>query len=150
MFLKKYVKNKEIRNATWLIGEQIFQMLISLIIGILTARYLGPQNYGSLSYTASFVSFFTSIATLGMEGVVIKKLIEHPELEGEYLGTAMLFRVISAILSSIMIAVIVFVLNPEEDIKVILALLQSIQLVFQAVYILDSWFQRYLYQDMYL
>ena len=136
--------NKEIKNAGWIIGEQIFQMAISLIVGVLTARYLGPSNYGALNYTASFVTFALSVATLGMEGVVIKKMIMRPDDEGVYLGSCMLFRLLSSILSSIAIFIIVVALNPEDHLKWILVFLQSFQLVFRSIQILDSWFQRHL------
>lgn len=142
--INNLIKNKEIRNASWIIGEQILQVFVSLIVGVLTARYLGPSNYGALNYTASFVTFCTSLATLGMDGVVIKKIIASPEDEGTYMGSCMFFRFVSAILSTCLITITVFFLNPGEPIKVILVLLQSLQLIFQAVYILDSWFQRYL------
>ena len=138
------LKSKNAKNASWIIGEQIFQMLISFIIGIFTARYLGPSNYGVLNYTASFVAFVTSIVTLGMDGVVIKKMIATPEREGVILGSCIIFRIISAILSSVSIMVLVFVLNIDEPLKLWLTALQSVQLLFQAGYIFDSWFQRHL------
>lgn len=136
--------NKEIKNAGWIIGEQIFQMAISLIVGVLTARYLGPSNYGALNYTASFVTFALSVATLGMEGVVIKKMIVRPDDEGVYLGSCMLFRLLSSVLSSIAIFIIVAALNPEDHLKWMLVFLQSFQLIFRSIQILDSWFQRHL------
>ena len=143
-FVKGLLGNREIKNAGWIIGEQIFQMVVSLVVGVLTARYLGPGNYGALNYTASFVSFALSVATLGMEGVVIKKMIMTPDDEGVYLGSCMLFRLFSSILSSIAIFIIVVALNPEDHLKWILVFLQSFQLIFRAVQILDSWFQRHL------
>lgn len=139
-----FLRNKEIKNAGWLIGEQVFQMLLSLVVGVLTARYLGPSNYGTLNYTASFVSFFTSIASLGMEGVVIKKMIAKPQEEGVYLGSCMMFRLVSSMLSMAAIILLVYLLNPNDTIKVVLVALQSLQLAFRSVFILDSWFQRHL------
>lgn len=144
MNIKAIIKNKTALNAGWIIGEQIFQMLVSLIVGVLSARYLGPSNYGTLNYTASFVSFFLSVATLGMEGVVIKKIITSPEKEGDYLGSCICFRLGSSVLSIIAISLIVYVLNPTEPIKLLLVLPQSLQLVFKAGHIFDSWFQRHL------
>lgn len=137
-------KSKNVRNSAWIIGQQVFQMLLQLVVGVLTARYLGPSNYGSLNYTASFVVFFTSVATLGMDGVVIRKIIEHPEKEAEYLGSCMGLRLISSLLSIISVSIIVYVLNPSEPIKLLLVILQSFQLSFKAIQILDAWFQRYL------
>ena len=140
----KFLKNNEIKNAGWIIGERIVQTMLSLVVGILSARYLGPQNYGELNYTASFVTFFSSVALLGMDGVIIKKMIQNPKSEGSYLGGCMLLRAFSAVVCSLVIVVIVYFLNPEDKSKTILVLLQTIQLLFQSVYILDSWFQRYL------
>ncbi len=137
-------KSKELKNTVWIVGEQIFQMVISLVISLLTARYLGPENFGSLNYTASFISFFTSVASLGMEGVIIKKMIADPDGEGEYLGSCIVFRLLSSVLSSVTIILLVYFLNPDDRVKVLLAFLQSFQLIFQAFYIFDSWFQRYL------
>ena len=119
-------------------------MILSFIVGILSARYLGPDNYGSLNYTASFVTFVSSIATLGMEGVIIKKMIANPENEGAYLGGSIILRFISSAFSSALVVAVVALLNPGDNEKVILVLLQSIQLLFQTLYIFDSWFQRYL------
>lgn len=142
--ISRVLKSKNGKNASWIIGEQVFQMIISFLIGIFTARYLGPSNYGVLNYTASFVAFVTSIVTLGMDGVVIKKMIAAPDKEGLYLGSCIVFRLISAVLSSLSIMILVYVLNINDTLKLWLTALQSIQLIFQAAYIFDSWFQRHL------
>lgn len=137
-------KNKEILNSIWIMGERVFNMMISLVVSVLTARYLGPSNYGTLNYTASFVAFATSIATLGMDGVVVKKIIENPKEEGDYLGSSIVFRLVSSVMSMITICAIVLFLNPNEIIKFWLVLIQSCQLMMKSVQILDVWFQRYL------
>lgn len=142
--LKRLIQSKNIRNSSWIIGQQVFQMGIQLIVGILTARYLGPSNYGTLNYTASFVTFFLAITTLGMDSVIIKKIVDYPEKEGTYIGTALGLRFIASVFSIISVCIIVFVLNPDEPIKLLLVFLQSFQLSFKAIQILDSWFQRYL------
>lgn len=141
---KKIIHNREAKNASWIIFEQVFQMVVSFVVGILSARYLGPSNYGDLNYTASFVTFFTSIASLGLDGVLIKKLINNPESEGKYLGGCMLLRAISSTLSCFAITCLVYILNPNSPVTVILAALQSLRLIFQTINILDCWFQRYL------
>lgn len=140
----KNLRNKELKNAGWIIGERIVQMILSFIIGILSARYLGPENYGSLNYTASFVTFFTSISTLGMDSVIIKKMIEQPEREGNFLGGSIILRFLSSVASSLMVVGFVVFFNQGDREKFVLILLQSVQLLFQTLNIFDSWFQRYL------
>lgn len=142
--LKRIMRSRSIINSFWIIGEQIFQMGMSLIVGVLTARYLGPSNYGALSYTASFVSFAMSFATLGMEGVIIKKMIAHPEEEASYLGSCIRLRCISTFMAAILVTLTVALLNPGNQLKLILVSLQSLQLVFRSIQLLDAWFQRHL------
>ncbi len=142
--MQRIIKNPNVKNSLWIIGEQVFQMLLSLVVSILSARYLGPENYGTLNYTASIVTLFTSVATLGMESVVIKKMIEKPDSEGKYLGGCIGLRTISSVISTISIVIIISILNPDDTTKMAMALLQSLQLIFRSVHILDSWFQRHL------
>lgn len=131
-------------NSYWIIGEQIFQMLLSLAVGMMTARYLGPGDYGTLNYTASYISFFSVAASLGMEGVVIKKLIENPEREGLYLGSCIVFRLTASALSTLAAACLIIVLDAGDRLKLELVFIQSLQLFFQSFHILDAWFQRHL------
>ena len=140
--MKFLFKSKNLKNSYWIIGEKIFQLLLSFVVGILTARYLGPSNYGTLNYTASFIAFFTNIAALSMNSVMVVKLINHPEQEGQYLGSAILYRIIASLLSSISIACLIIILNPGDSLKLVLALIQSCQLLFKSFEIIDAWFQR--------
>ena len=71
----KSMNNKVIRNAGWLIGGNIVHKLIAFIIGIWTARYLGPGDYGLITYASAYTTFFFSIATLGINSVIVKKFI---------------------------------------------------------------------------
>ena len=46
---------KYFANTSWLLGERVLRMLVSLLVGIYVARYLGPERFGLLSYALSFV-----------------------------------------------------------------------------------------------
>ena len=129
---------KVFHNAKWIIICKIVQSILQLIIGMISARYLGPSNYGTLNYTASFISFFTSVATLGLDGVVIMKIIAHPEKEGELLGTSIIFRTISAFLSSLLILFLIYIINGNNTILLVLASVQSLQLIMMSFNIFSS------------
>ena len=60
------LKNKEMKNAGWIIAGRIAQMVLSFLISIFTARYLGPSNFGIINYAGAYVAFFTSLCTLGI------------------------------------------------------------------------------------
>ena len=137
----KLTKTKVAKNTIWIIAERIFQMLISLIVGALSARYLGPSNYGLINYGISIVTFFLSIAKLGLENIIIKEYIENKNENGKIIGTALIMRTISSIISIILIYMLVTILKPNEELTIIITMLQSISLIFQSYEIIDYWFQ---------
>lgn len=139
--LDRLLRNKEINNASWIIGGKIFQMTLSFIIGILTARYLGPGNYGTINYALAFVSFFSAFCTLGINNVIIKDFSDYPEQIGESLGTSLLLRALSSILSSLMIIGIVAVVDKDDPVTIIVAALCSFALLFQYFDTFNLWFQ---------
>ena len=59
------IKNKIFHNISWIVGCRIVQAVISLVISMLTARYLGPGNYGLINYAASVVALVTPLMQLG-------------------------------------------------------------------------------------
>ena len=94
MTLKSILKNKIFSNASWLILGKIFQMLLNLIVGILTARYLGPSNYGLINYANSYIAFFASICNLGINSIIVKEFIDNRQENGEILGTSIVLKII--------------------------------------------------------
>ena len=89
---------KYFANTSWLLGEKILRMVVALFVGIYVARYLGPENYGLLSYTNSFVAIFVALATLGLDDVVVRELVKYPEQREELLGTSFLLKIVGAVL----------------------------------------------------
>ena len=47
----------------WSYGERIFGQLVSLIVSIILARLLSPENYGVISILMIFISFCDAIVT---------------------------------------------------------------------------------------
>lgn len=135
------LKSKESKNAIWLISGKIAQMLLSLIVGILTARYLGPSNYGLIGYGAAFVAFFTALCTLGINYVIIKDFVDYPEDQGLAVGSVIFLRGISSLCSAAMIVGISCVLDANEPLTIVVVALCSISLFFQIFDTLNFWFQ---------
>ena len=120
---------------------QIYQMLLSLVIGVISARYLGPSNYGTINYAASYISFFTIACALGLEGIVVKEMVDNRNNEGVVLGSSIVMRLAAGFLSMIAVCVIVAVVNPGDRTLLVVAFLQSLVLLFNAFHIIDFWYQ---------
>lgn len=139
--IKKFFTNKFFQNTSWMVFAQIYQMVISLFIGVISARYLGPSNYGTINYAASYISFFTIFCALGLEGIVVREIISKREQEGIILGSGIIMRLIAGVLSMVAVCIIVYFLNPDDHILLVVTFLQSIILPFNAFNLIDMWYQ---------
>ena len=143
--IERFIKSKFIKNTGWIIFAQIYQMFLSLVIGVLSARYLGPSNYGTINYAASYISFFTIICALGIEGIVVKEMVKTHEDDGEILGSSIVMRLAAGFLSMVAVCTIVAVVNPGDQVLLVVSFLQSLVLLFNAFHIIDTWYQSYLH-----
>ena len=124
--IKRFLTNKFFQNTSWMVFAQIYQMVISLFIGVISARYLGPSNYGTINYAASYISFFTIFCALGLEGIVVREIISKREQEGIILGSGIIMRLIAGVLSMVAVCIIVYFLNPDDHILSYYLLMHSI------------------------
>lgn len=136
------MKKKDVlNNAKWIVGCKIVQSLIQLIIGMLTARYLGPSNYGLISYASSIVAFVVPVMQLGFRSTLVQEYVNHPEEEGQILGTALTMNIVASVACMIGVVSFATVANPGETETILVCLLYSTSLFFQAIEMIQYWFQ---------
>lgn len=138
---EKLLNNIVLKNASWLMLGKIMQMLLSLVVGVLTARYLGPQNYGLINYGASYVALFSSLCTLGINSVIVKEFVDNPKQQGEAIGTTLVLRAVASLLSIVTIMAIVFVADGDEWTTIIVVAICSLSLFFHIFEVFNYWFQ---------
>lgn len=139
--MKDNTGKKLISNSFWMMGSKIYSMLVSLIVGSLSARYLGPANYGLLNYGTAIISFFTTVSALGFSFTIVVELVKKPEKSGSYLGTALILRLLTSLFSYVGIIGIVALLEPENKLLQIITALQAISVILNTYEILLYWFQ---------
>ncbi len=116
-------------------------MLINLIVGILTARYLGPANRGLIDYATSYTAFFAAFCALGINSVLVKEFVDHPQKEGVIIGTTLVLRSISSFFSAIAILCIASIADAGETTTLLVVMLSCIGMLFQVFEVFNYWFQ---------
>lgn len=135
------MKNSVLKNAAWIIGCKIIQSILNLVIGMMTARYLGPSNYGVITYVSSIVAFAVPIMQLGMKQTLVKEVVQSSEREGEILGTSLVMNIISSIFCMLGCVSFVAIADAGDKETIIICALYSLTLLFQATEITQYWFQ---------
>ena len=139
--MNENVGKKLISNSFWMMASKIYSMLVSLIVGSLSARYLGPSNYGLLNYGTAIISFFTTVSSLGLSFTIVVEMVKKPEKAGRYVGTALVMRLVTALISFVGIFVIVAILEPDNKLLQNVTCLQAIAVILNSYEVLLYWFQ---------
>lgn len=135
------MEKRVLNNASWIIGCKIIRSVLVFVIGMLTARYLGPSNYGLINYAASVVAFFTPLMQLGMSATLVREFIATPERESKILGTSLVLNILSALACVVGVTTFSQVANPGETETTIVCFLYSMTLIMQASEMTQYWFQ---------
>ena len=94
---------KIVHNIGWLSAERFLRMVLSFFVGIYVIRYLGPENFGKLSYSISFVALFIAISKLGLDQIVVRNLVKQKYPNNEILGTAFILKLIGSLIAIILV-----------------------------------------------
>ena len=134
-------KKKFFSNIGWLMGGKIVNMTLQFVVSLATARYLGPSNFGMINYVAAFVSFFSSIASLGLVVIVIKEIATDKYDSNEVIWTSIWMRFATAVLSTISIIALMFITNRDDPMIVQIAFLESLSILFSSFDTINYYFQ---------
>lgn len=129
------------KNASWIVACKLLQSLLALVVGMQTARYLGPSGYGILNYAASVTAFFLPLMQLGFRGTLVRELVEAPDRAGTTLGTALGLNLLSALACVAGIWAFVSMTEPGEPETVLVCTLYAGSLTVQTLEVFGYWFQ---------
>jgi len=127
-------------NTSWMFLEQTLRLISGLFVGIYVARYLEPEQFGTYSYVVAFVALFTPINRLGLDGIVVRELVNRPEQHSIYLGTAFWLKLIGAAASMSLVSIAIYFSNNDYTTNLYIFIAAS-GLCFQAFDVVQFYFQ---------
>lgn len=134
-------ENRVLNNMSWLVGGKIVNMILQFFVSLATARYLGPDSFGDINYVAAYVSFFSSIASLGLAVIVIKEVATGRKDDNTIIWTSIWMRLATAILSTIIVIAVVAISNDYDPLLMKIAFLESLAIIFSSIDTFMYWFQ---------
>lgn len=131
---------KYFANTGWLMGEKIIRLILATVVNIFVIRYLGPEDFGKLTYALSFVGLFSSFATLGIDTVLVRELVKRPQDESQLLGTTFLLRLTGSLIGIALIIITLQFMNNDAIVNAMILII-SVGMIFQSVQIIEPYFQ---------
>jgi len=116
-------------------------MGVGLLVGVWIARYLGPEQFGLLSFALALSGMFGAIATLGLQGIVVRDIVRNPESARLTLGTAAVLQLVGGLVSFLLILVVIAYLRPDDALARTVVAILGAMMLFKASEIAVYWFE---------
>lgn len=132
---------KVLDNIGWLFFDRVLRVGVGLLVGVWVARYLGPEQFGLLNYATAFVALFGAIASLGLQGIVVRDLVKDPDEANITLGTAFVLQLVGGSTAVLAILTIINWLRPEDPQTRIIVAIVAFTLIFKSSEVIKYWFE---------
>lgn len=130
-----------VRNIGWLAFDRLVRLSLGFLIIIWLARYLGPEAFGWFSYAQALVLLVGAMATLGLNNIVVRELVNEPDRAFSTMGSAFLLNLISGVLGYLLAIVAVFFLqDADSPIRLLVAIL-GLTLICKSSHVVKYWFE---------
>lgn len=108
-------KTKEaiVQNLFWAVLGKVVALLSGLIVGIIVARYLGPERYGLMNYIISYVFLFQTFSIFGLDAIEIREEARNVVPFTQVIGTAFWIKVVLGVSFMILVIVTSWVMDAD-------------------------------------
>lgn len=127
-------------NTSWIFGETILRMILGFLVGIWVARYLGPTQFGLFSYVLAYIAIFSGLAKLGLDNILVRELVRHPQQRDRYLGTTFWLKFIGALIMLAVLAISSLFMSNDYLTNFYIFIIGS-GIICQSFDVIDSYFQ---------
>lgn len=139
--LAHLLAGKQTTNFIWLSGDSIFRMGLGFLVTVMVARYMGPEKFGIYNFALAIIFIFSSVASLGMNGVVVREIISGKEKKGRILGSSLYLQLTGGLIASALAIVSTKILQPNEDSALIAILITVPSILFRSSDIIKYYFE---------
>lgn len=105
------IATRVIKNSSLLIIASIINNIMTFILTLFTARYLGTFNFGLISSATSLVGIFNIFTDMGLATYAIREVSRDKTLMSKYFGTVFFLRVVFSVVTFIAYALVVILSN---------------------------------------
>ena len=136
-------KNKIIefsqKNIIWAFLAKVASGIKLVVLGIIVARYLGPSEFGSLSYTISLVSLLSVLAEFRLQSILSRELSKDNASIDKLLGTSFIISFVFATIGYIILSFVSYNINQDATIHLFI-LVYGLSYFFQTLRIIRAFY----------
>jgi len=127
-------------HVGWNLFGRVIYLPLAFLVNVYVVRYLGPEQWGTLSYVVSFVGIFSFLASLGVDSILYVDLVKEPENKDKLLGTAFVLKSVGSVLSFVVIMIASEIMGNSSFTTMVMAIVAA-SIFFQPINIVNYFFQ---------
>ena len=134
-------KTKEaiVQNLFWAVLGKIVNLFGGLLVGIIVARYLGPEQYGLMNYVISYVFLFQTFALFGLDSIEIREEARGQKSYSTIIGTAFFLKLFFGC-CCILVAITTSWLMEADSYTTLLIVIYSLVVVLNSLNVIRNYF----------
>ena len=103
------------KNTGVIIAGNVAFRLVSLVVIIYLARYLGTAGFGKYSFVFAYLAFFGIITDLGLQQILVREMAREPSTAPTLIGNAYFIRLLLTVFAVVLSIVIITLLPYPVD-----------------------------------
>ena len=140
------VGRKLLGNSMWLFIDKIVRLLVGLFIGVLVARYLGPDQVGLWNYCLAIFTFFILFSSLGLDYVTPREFVNNKQEQEKILNTTLFLKFTGATLGILFSTLFMGFFKGFDSHLIPLIFILTTGYLFQSFDVIDYYYQSRLEQ----
>ncbi len=96
---------RAVSNTVIILGARVVSRLASLVVVIVLANALGDTNYGRYTTLIAYLALVSVVADFGFNPLYTREAARNRRELGDYLGTLMVFKLVLAAASAVILAI---------------------------------------------
>lgn len=131
------------KNMSWLLISQIIASVCGFIWTMVTARYLGVNEYGILGFAISLTGILSITVDLGIQTHVVRHVATDYDSAPKYLGNILPLKCLLTV-GSFILTTIILILLKSNELTITISLLFTIEMVIKSfINLLNGTFQAF-------
>jgi O-antigen/teichoic acid export membrane protein len=118
------------KNTAVLIISQIIGYILSFFYTIYLARYLGPTNFGVLTFAIAVTAIFSIVTDFGLSSLMVREIARNKSILRKYVKNIVLIKIIVVLISYGLMALIVNIIGFPRD-TIIVVYFLGLSILFQ-------------------
>ena len=142
LFQKLHLSNTKeaiAKNLFWAVLGKLVNLFGGLLVGIIVARFLGPEQYGLMNYVISYVFLFQTFALFGLDSIEIREEARGQKSYSTIIGTAFFLKLFFGC-CCILIAITTSWLMEADGYTTLLVAIYSLVVVLNSLIVIRNYF----------